>query len=117
MPLRRDTAGKTLASIKGTVPINLALSGVTGSRLLDLPINAKLVSDSLPLALIPQFTDAVSDMGGRALGNVTVGGTLKKPALEGSLTLDRRALQDRENRHVLRACLRRDTHGEGHRVR
>ncbi|MEO8335614.1 MAG: translocation/assembly module TamB domain-containing protein [bacterium] len=82
-----DTAGKTLASIKGTVPINLALSGVTGSRLLDLPVNAKLMSDSLPLGLIPQFTDAVSDIGGRALGNVSVGGTLKKPSLEGSMTL------------------------------
>ncbi|MEO5817666.1 MAG: translocation/assembly module TamB domain-containing protein [Gemmatimonadaceae bacterium] len=82
-----DTTGRTLASIKGTLPINLALSGVTGSRLLDLPVNAKLMSDSLPLALIPQFTDAVSDVGGRALGNVTVGGTLKKPALEGNVTL------------------------------
>ncbi|MDB4890216.1 MAG: hypothetical protein JWL61_2071 [Gemmatimonadetes bacterium] len=82
-----DTTGKTLASIKGTVPINLALSGVTGSRLLDLPVNAKLMSDSLPLDLIPQFTSAVSEVGGRALGNVTVGGTLKKPALEGNVTL------------------------------
>ena len=82
-----DTTGKTLASIKGTVPINLALSGVTGSRLLDLPVNATLMSDSLPLALIPQFTDAVSDVGGRALGNVTVGGTLKKPALAGNIAL------------------------------
>ncbi len=82
-----DTTGKTLASIKGTVPINLALSGVTGSRLLDLPVNAKLMSDSLPLDLIPQFTTAVSDIGGRALGNISVGGTLKKPALEGHVTL------------------------------
>ena len=82
-----DTAGKSLASIKGTVPIDLALSGVTGSRLLDLPINATLVSDSLPLELIPQFTPVVADVGGRALGNVTVGGTLKKPALKGNITL------------------------------
>jgi translocation and assembly module TamB len=83
----QDTLGKTVASIKGTVPINLALSGVTGSRLLELPINATLVSDSLPLGLIPQFTTAVTDVGGRALGNVTVSGTLKQPALKGNLTL------------------------------
>ncbi len=82
-----DTSGTTLASIKGTVPIDLALSGVTGARLLDLPINATLMSDSLPLGLIPQFTAAVSDVGGRAVGNVTVGGTLKKPLLHGSVTL------------------------------
>ena len=82
-----DTTGKTLARIDGTVPIDLALSGVTESRLLDLPINAKLMSDSLPLGLISQFTGAVSDVGGRALGNVTVGGTLKKPVLKGNVTL------------------------------
>jgi translocation and assembly module TamB len=82
-----DTAGKTLASIKGAVPIDLALSGVTGSRLLDLPINASFKSDSLPLGLLPQFTAAVSDMGGRAFGDVSVAGTLKKPVLKGNVTL------------------------------
>ncbi|MEP6729969.1 MAG: translocation/assembly module TamB domain-containing protein [bacterium] len=82
-----DTLGKMLASIKGTVPINLALSGATGSRVLDLPINATLVSDSLPLGLIPQFTTTVTELGGKATGNVTVGGTLKQPSLKGNLTL------------------------------
>jgi translocation and assembly module TamB len=82
-----DSIGRLLARVDGTVPIDLALSGVTGSRLLDLPIKVTLASDSLPIGLIPQFTDAVSDVGGRAIGNVTVGGTLKKPVLNGSLTL------------------------------
>ncbi len=82
-----DSTGKTLASINGTIPINLALSGVTGSRLLDLPINATFASDSLPIWLIPQFTSAVSDVGGRATGNVSIKGTLKKPALQGNVTL------------------------------
>lgn len=82
-----DTAGKVLARIDGTLPINLALSGVTGSRLLDLPLNLTFVSDSLPLGLIPQFTAAVTDLGGRAVGNVAASGTLKKPVLVGNLTL------------------------------
>jgi translocation and assembly module TamB len=83
-----DTLGRTLlATVTGTLPVNLALSGVTGSRLIDAPINVALVSDSLPLSLIPQFTDVVTDVGGRAMAHVTVGGTLKKPVLQGDLTL------------------------------
>jgi len=82
-----DTTGKVLASVIGTVPIDLALSGVTGSRLLDVPLNVSLVSDSLPIGLIPQFTDVVTDVGGRAVGNVSVAGTLKKPVLKGNVTL------------------------------
>ncbi|MES2176233.1 MAG: translocation/assembly module TamB domain-containing protein [Gemmatimonadota bacterium] len=82
-----DSTGKQLASINGTIPIDLRLSGVTGSRLLDLPLNVTLGSDSLPLGLIPQFTAAVTDIGGKAIGNVKVGGTLKKPVLNGDLTL------------------------------
>ena len=82
-----DSSGRTLASVKGTIPIDLALSGVTGSRLLDLPINVTLGSDSLPITLIPQFTSLVTDVSGRANGRVTVGGTLKRPVLNGGVTL------------------------------
>jgi translocation and assembly module TamB len=82
-----DSTGRTLASVNGMIPINLALSGVTGSRLLDLPLNVTLASDSLPIDLVPQFTDAVTDVSGRAIGRVTVGGTLKKPVLNGAVTV------------------------------
>lgn len=82
-----DSTGRTLATVNGTVPINLALSGVTGSRLLDLPINVTLGSDSLPIDLIPQFTTALVGVHGRAIGKVTVGGTLKRPVLNGGFTL------------------------------
>ena len=83
----QDSAGHRLATVNGTIPINLALSGVTGSRLIDAPINVTLGSDSLPLYLIPQFTEYVSNVAGRAVGNVKIGGTLKKPVLQGSLTI------------------------------
>ena len=82
-----DTTGKVLARVDGTIPIDLALSGVTGSRLLDLPLSVSLASDSLPIGLIPQFTGAVTDVKGRVIGNVAVAGTLRKPALKGDLTL------------------------------
>jgi translocation and assembly module TamB len=82
-----DSLGRTLASVNGTIPVDLALSGVTGSRLLDLPVSVTLASDSLPVGLIPQFTDVVTDVSGRAMGRVTVEGTLKKPVLNGVLTL------------------------------
>jgi translocation and assembly module TamB len=82
-----DSAGRLLARVNGTVPIDLALSGVTGSRLLDLPLAVSLASDSLPIGLIPQFTGVVTDVSGRAVGKVTVGGTLNRPVLKGTLTV------------------------------
>jgi translocation and assembly module TamB len=85
----QDSTGRQLAVVDGMLPINLALSGVTGSRVLDAPIDVKVVSDSLPLALIPNFTTVVSEAGGTAKANVSVAGTLKKPDLRGALTLNR----------------------------
>lgn len=82
-----DSTGRQLGTINGTIPINLALSGVTGSRLLDLPLNVSLASDSLPVDLIPKFTDVVTNVKGRAIGNVTVGGTLKHPVMNGTFTI------------------------------
>jgi translocation and assembly module TamB len=83
-----DTLGRTLlATVAGSLPVNLALSGVTGSRLVDAPVQLAVTSDSLPLSLIPQFTDAITDVGGHAMARVTVGGTIKNPVLAGQLTL------------------------------
>jgi translocation and assembly module TamB len=83
----QDSTGRRLATIDGTVPIDLALSGVTGSRVLDAPMNVRVVSDSLPLALLPQLSAAVTDLAGSATMRLTAGGTLKKPVLDGTLVL------------------------------
>jgi translocation and assembly module TamB len=83
----QDSTGRQLATVKGAIPIDLRLSGVTGSRLVDAPINVTVSSDSLPIHLIPQFTDVVSNVAGRAIANVRVSGTLRKPVLQGSLLL------------------------------
>ncbi len=72
----------------GTVPINLALSGVTGSRVpQNRTIAVTIDADSLPLELIPQFTDVVSNLGGRALAKFTVGGTVNNPDVSGVVRL------------------------------
>ena len=84
-----DSSGRRLAVVDGMVPINLALSGMTGPRVLDAPIDVKIVSDSLPLALIPNFTSVVTEAGGTARANVVISGRLKQPDLRGTLTLDR----------------------------
>jgi translocation and assembly module TamB len=82
-------AGRFL-TVTGSIPVNLALAGVTGPRLApDAPITADLEADSLPLELVPRVTDAVSNVGGLAQGVVRVRGTVNHPALAGALTLDR----------------------------
>ncbi|PYP80426.1 MAG: hypothetical protein DMD35_04785 [Gemmatimonadetes bacterium] len=88
-----DSTGLRLAVVNGMLPINLALSGVKGPRVLDEPLDVKVVSDSLPLALIPNFTTTVSEAGGTASTNVIIAGTLKKPIIRGSLALNRARLR------------------------
>jgi translocation and assembly module TamB len=70
------------------VPIDLGL-GVSGSRFPDRPLRGDMHLDSLPLDLVPQFTNAVRDVGGRMTGMVTVGGTVAKPEPHGTLALER----------------------------
>jgi len=60
----------------GEVPIDLALQGVTGSRFPARPTTIDVALDSLPLDIVPEFTDAVANVRGAASGNVAVRGTL-----------------------------------------
>ena len=80
--------GQPMIVADARVPTNLALSGVTGSRLLPDPMAVDVVADSLPLELIPQFTDLVANVHGRAAGKLSMRGTLKRPALVGAFSLD-----------------------------
>ncbi|HEX2779701.1 MAG TPA: hypothetical protein VHM30_09390, partial [Gemmatimonadaceae bacterium] len=82
--------GEPMAVVNGFLPIDLALQrSDTGSRLGRGPISLDLVADSLPLELIPHFTDAVADVRGRAAGKLVVRGTVQSPKLAGALALDR----------------------------
>lgn len=72
----------------GTIPINLALTGVTGSRFPnDRQIALNVKADSLPLDLIPQISDVVANVKGKATGDFKLTGTLNRPVLAGGLAL------------------------------
>lgn len=85
--------GAPMATVAANLPVNLALTGVTGSRLLRGPISADLTADSLPLELIPAFTGAVTDVHGRAAAQVALRGTFDSPKVAGALKLDRGTVQ------------------------
>jgi len=81
--------GQPMAIAQGKLPIDLALTGVTGPRLLDRPLALDVTADSLPLGLIPDFTDMVSGVDGLAVGRIAVRGTLRDPNIIGGLALTR----------------------------
>jgi translocation and assembly module TamB len=82
--------GAPLAQLQGQIPINLAFSLPAGAqRMNNGPITVDLVADSLPIDLVSRFTDAVSNVSGRATGKIVARGTLKSPKLAGALALDR----------------------------
>jgi translocation and assembly module TamB len=79
-------SGRQVAVADGTIPLNLG-SGNPGPMLPDAPLSIDVRSDGLPLALVSRFTDAVSDVGGRAFGVVRVRGTTRRPTTVGALAL------------------------------
>jgi translocation and assembly module TamB len=79
----------TVLVASGTIPINLGLTGVSGSRFptnrqIDLAVRA----DSLPLDLVPQLSTIVSNVRGKAVADFKIGGTLSRPEATGQLVLD-----------------------------
>jgi translocation and assembly module TamB len=85
--LLRD-GGLPLARLDVKAPINLALAGVTGPRVLDRPLTVDFVADSLALDALPRFTDLVSNVHGRIVGAVAARGTGTKPLVLGQLGID-----------------------------
>lgn len=78
----------SLFAIEGTIPINLAFTGVTGSRFpRDREIDLAVAADSLPLDLIPQLGSIVSNVSGKTTANFKVAGTLNKPSITGEFKL------------------------------
>ena len=85
--LRRS--GAPMATLTANLPVNLALQGVTGPRLLQQPLAVDLTADSLPLELIPDFTGVVSEVHGVAAAQATVRGTFNHPSVSGSVRVNR----------------------------
>ena len=79
--------GQRIIEATGRIPVNLAISGVEGSRLPDEAAQVDIKADSVPLDLASRFTDAVSQIKGFAKGDVQVRGTIKKPELTGDIFL------------------------------
>ena len=80
--------GAPVAVAEGVIPVNLALAGVTGARLLDRPLEFEMRADSLPLDVLPKFTDAISEVRGKVVGVLTARGTARSPEMSGLLALD-----------------------------
>ncbi|MEO7520796.1 MAG: translocation/assembly module TamB domain-containing protein, partial [Gemmatimonas sp.] len=78
---------KQLATANGMVPLNLALKGVTGSRVTDGPASVDFKADSVPLELASRFTDAISQIQGFARGTAELRGTLRKPDIQGDFAV------------------------------
>ncbi|MEO8576895.1 MAG: hypothetical protein ABI556_09355, partial [Gemmatimonadales bacterium] len=80
--------GKSFLYAEGTIPVNLAFTGVTGSRLpRDRQIDLAVRADSLPLNLVPQFAQYVTGMKGHAIADFKVNGTLNRPEVTGKFNL------------------------------
>jgi translocation and assembly module TamB len=102
-----QSAGRSLATATGALPINLAFQGATGPRIAaDATATVDARADSLPLAIAGRFTDAVSNVAGYARGTFSLRGPLKKPVISGDV-----ALNDAEFRIVAAGITMRDVFG------
>lgn len=79
--------GSQLAYATGEIPINLALQGVTGPRMLPGGLALDVTADSLPLDLIPSMPGMWSHTSGLAVGRVVMRGTFQRPSLVGALAI------------------------------
>jgi translocation and assembly module TamB len=80
--------GAPMATVTANLPVNLALTGVTGPRLLQRPMSIDLTADSLPVGLLPAFTGTVTDVGGLAAAQIAVRGTFQQPSITGGVLLE-----------------------------
>ncbi len=80
--------GEPMMTVDAQMPLDLALTGVTGDRVLAGPVMVDIVGDSLPIDLIPDFTTLVTDVHGRAAGKMSLRGTFKQPVLAGAVAVD-----------------------------
>jgi len=79
--------GSQLVWAEGTVPINLALTGVVDRIPRDRQIELRVRADSFPVSIIPGAGEFVRDVRGRTLGSVQIAGTLRRPRITGDVTI------------------------------
>ena len=78
-----DSSGRRVLSGTASLPYDLALGEVSGSRRLEGPLTADVVMDSLSLATLPLRSRKLADVRGRVGADVKVRGTWREPELRG----------------------------------
>ncbi len=83
----RDSTGHQVLSATASLPFDLSLAGVTGSRKLPGALNADIVFDSLALAALPINSRAFGDVRGTLVADAHVRGSWKTPLYSGRAAL------------------------------
>ena len=88
----------------GDIPVDLSLRTVE-KRLLDLPLVGTLRTDSLRLGFLHRVLPTITESGGLLRADLTVGGRLERPLLEGRIQVDNGVLVSTDIGVQLRAML------------
>jgi hypothetical protein len=83
----RDSSGRRVLVGTASLPLDLALEKVTGSRRVGGLLVADVALDSLDLAALPLASRAVADVRGRTAGEAHVRGTWRVPVYSGHAAL------------------------------
>ncbi|MEP7383306.1 MAG: translocation/assembly module TamB domain-containing protein [Gemmatimonadota bacterium] len=75
-----------LASLRGSVPLDLSMGDSVVDRLAGGELSLRLVGDSIPLQPLGELSEALADVRGTARGDVRVAGGWKSPTFDGALT-------------------------------
>lgn len=86
MQLAATIDARRVLDIHGNVPLDLSLHAVE-QRILDAPLSLSLAADSVTLAAFDGLAPRLQGLAGYVDGAVEVGGTLRRPRGNGTLTL------------------------------
>ncbi|MEJ7809914.1 MAG: translocation/assembly module TamB domain-containing protein [Gemmatimonadaceae bacterium] len=80
--------GRTVLTVTGLFPVNLAL-GPVENRLLDEPLRARVFADTVDFALVELLApDFVQRVDGTMSTDVAIGGTWRRPTMSGRFAVD-----------------------------
>jgi hypothetical protein len=83
----RDSTGRRVLAATASLPLDLALEKVRGSRKVAGPLVADAVLDSLALGALPLSSRSLQELRGMVAGDAHVRGTWKAPEYAGRLAL------------------------------
>ncbi len=83
----RDTSQEGELNIRGTLPVNLALSGVEGSRVTGDPLDLTVRANAFQMGVFDPFLAAFNDLTGHLSCTVHVGGSFRSPQYSGDLAI------------------------------